>query len=301
MILNLNQLRAFYTAAKSGSVTKAARELMVTPPAVTMQVKQLEKTIGLRLLFREGNSVSLTEVGKAVLQRAEKIFGEIHGMEDFLEDVSTGKSGELRIACPQTLAKYLMPRLITAFKDAYPEIRILLDQGSNAEMVRSIVNHENELGLIRNVSDDKRFKIKVMGKVELALITAPASVYFRSEVISISEVASAPLIISREGSAVREAVFEYLRKFRVIPSVMIESGSTDFIKELVRQDKGVSFLERCGVIESREGTLREVRILEGAPSVEFGIGYLNRRDLSPAAWAFLRLLDKSEDLLPFIR
>ena len=68
------------------------------------------------------------------------------------------------------------------------------------------------------------------------------------------------------------------------------------------QDGGVGFLERYAIMEElRKGRLREVRILEGSPIIEFGVGYLNRRNLSPAAWAFLRLLDKWDDLLPFMK
>jgi DNA-binding transcriptional LysR family regulator len=194
-----------------------------------------------------------------------------------------------------------MPPLITAFKDAYPGLRIVLDQGSNAEMVKSVLDHKNELALIRNVSDDRRLKVRVIGKVEVVLTAAQESVYFPSESISISELPKAPLIVSEEGSATRDVIREYLRRFRVIPSVAIESANRDFMKELVRQDKGVGFFERYEMEEPSEKALREVRILEGAPIMEFGIGYLNRKTLSPAAWAFLRLLDKSEDLLPFIK
>jgi DNA-binding transcriptional LysR family regulator len=297
----MNQLRAFYTAAKWGSITRAAQELMVTPPAITMQVKQLERTVGIRLLFREGHAVRLTDVGEAVFKKAEDIFGEIREMENLFEDVSTGKSGQLRIGCTQTSAKYLMPPLITAFKDAYPGLRIVLDQGSNAEMVKGILDHKNELALIRNVPDDRRLKVRVIGRVEVVLTAARESVYFRSEKVSISELPKVPLIVPEQGSATRDVIFEYLRRFRVSPSVAIESANRDFIKELVRQDKGVSFFERYEMNEPSEKVLREVRILEGAPVMEFGIGYLNRKNLSPAAWAFLRLLDKSEDLLPFIK
>ncbi|HQI57268.1 MAG TPA: LysR family transcriptional regulator [Syntrophorhabdaceae bacterium] len=301
MILNMNQLRAFYIAARTGSITKAARELMVTPPAITMQVKQLEKTLNIRLLFREGNSVRLTDIGKTVYKKAERVFCEINEMENFFKDISTGKSGELKIGCPQMHAKYFMPSLIGAFKDVYPGIKIVLDQGSNAKMVKSIIDHKNELALIRNVANDKRLKIRVIGKVEVVLVTAQESVFFPSGSISISEVSEVPLIMMSEGSALREVIYDFLKKYDVLPTVSVESASRDFIKELVRQDEGVTFLEKYSTDEFAESSLREVKILEGAPVLEFGIAYLNRRNLSPAAWSFLRLLDKPDDLLPFIK
>jgi DNA-binding transcriptional LysR family regulator len=101
------------------------------------------------------------------------------------------------------------------------------------------------------------------------------------------------LIIRREGSAVREVVFEYFRKFRVTPLIAMQSGSISLLKQFVQQDQGIGFVERGAVQdELKSGSLKLVRILEGSPMIEFGIGYRNRRDLSPPAWAFLRLLDK---------
>ena len=297
MILNMNQLRAFYAAAKSRSITKAADELMVTPPAITMQVKQLEETVGIRLLVRDGNSIRLTDTGEVVCKRAEKIFQEIHEMEGFLEDVSTGKSGELRIGCPETPLKRLMP-LIAEFKKTYPGIRVILDQGSNAEMVRSIGDHQNELAVIRYRPNNSRLKIKVIWKEEVVLIAPPKSVHLPGSEISIMLLSEIPLILRREGSAVREVVLEYLRKFKVKPSIAMESASIHLLKEFVQKDSGVAFVERDGVDEElKNGTLKAVRILEGSPTIEFGIGYRNRKDLSSPAWAFLRLLDKSEGLL----
>ena len=115
MILNINQLRAFHAAAKLKSITLAAQELMVTPPAISMQVKQLEEALEIKLMFRNGNSIQLTEVGHTIFKRCDRIFKQIKDMEDFLEDISTAKSGVLKIGCPQTPAKYVVPRLIAEF------------------------------------------------------------------------------------------------------------------------------------------------------------------------------------------
>jgi DNA-binding transcriptional LysR family regulator len=297
MILNMNQLRAFYTAAKTGSITKAADELMVTPPAITMQIKQFEETVRIRLLVRDGNVIRLTDAGVAVCKRAEKIFQDIHEMEGFLEDVSTSKTGELRVGCPETPMKRLIP-LITSFKKTYPGIRIILDQGTNAEMVKSIGDHRNELAVIRYRPNNSRLKTKVIWKEDVVLVASPKSIHLPSSEISVMQLSEVPLILRREGSAVREVVLEYLRKFKVNPLVAMESASISLLKEFVHQDNGVGFVEKDAVEEElKKGTLKPVRILEGSPAIEFGIGYRNRKDLSPPAWAFLRLLDKSEELL----
>ncbi len=299
MILNINQLRAFHAAAKLKSITLAAQELMVTPPAISMQVKQLEETLEMRLMFRNGNSIQLTEVGHTIFKRCDRIFKQIKNMEDFLEDISTAKSGVLKMGCPQTPAKYVMPRVITAFNKTYPGVRIVLDQGSSSEMAKTILSHKNELAVIRCGGDEKRLKVKSFGKEELVLVAAPKSQNLPTDETSVTQLSTVPLIIPKEGSATRDVVFEYLRRFKVTPMVILESASVDLIKELVSQDDGVSFLARSAVQKDlKNKTLKSVRILEGSPTIEYGISYLRRASLSPGAWAFLRLLDKLDNILP---
>jgi LysR family transcriptional regulator, transcriptional activator of the cysJI operon len=293
MIVNMNQLRSFYTAAKLNSVAKAAQALMVTPPAITQHIKRFEESIGIRLLVREAHSIRLTSTGEGVMQRAEKIFEEIHEMEGYLEDISSGKSGELRVGCPEAPLRNLAP-MIETFKKTYPGVKIILDQGSNAEMVKSVVDHRNELAVVRYSPNNSRLKAKALWREEIVLIASPQSVHWAGSELSVTQLPHIPLILRREGSAVREVVLEYLRRFRVTPNVSVESASTAGVKEFVRQDNGIGFIERGAVQdELNNGTLRTIRIVEEAPLIEYGIAYATRRELSPAAWAFLRLVDKS--------
>jgi DNA-binding transcriptional LysR family regulator len=297
MILNMNQLRAFHSAARLQSVSLAAQELMVTPPAISMQIKQLEETLEIRLMFRHRNSIRLTEVGEKVFQRASTIFEQIRDMENYLDDISTAKSGELRIGCPQTPAKYIMPRLINRFNETYPGIRIILNQGSTSQMVENLLNLRDELAFLRYHPEEKRIKVKVIADREVVLVAASDSGHIPTDEVSVAQLNDIPSIVPMEGSGMRDVIFEYFNLFKVVPNVVMESGSIDLIKELIRKDTGISFLEKYAVEEElQSGTFKVVSILEGSPSIQFGIGYLNRKSLSPAAWAFLRMLAKLENL-----
>ena len=147
MFININQLKSFYLAAKKKSVTMAAQELMVTPPAVSIQVRQLEKTLGARLMYREGNRLRLTDVGQTLFRRTDKVFREIQEIEKYINEISQHHSGELQIGCPQTPAKYLMPGLISKFNESYPDIRIILTIGPHTSIDTEIVGQENRPGL----------------------------------------------------------------------------------------------------------------------------------------------------------
>ena len=189
--------------------------------------------------------------------------------------------------------------LIEVFKKTYPGVSVILDQGSNADMLSSIADHRNELAVIRHRPNNSRLKTKVMWQEDVLLIASPKSARWPSSEVSVMQISQIPLVLRREGSAVREVVLEYLRKFKVTPCIAVEATSTAVLKEFVLQDSAIGFVERDAVEqELKDGTLRSIRILEGCPIIEFGIGYANRRELSPAAWAFLRLLDKSGRLSP---
>jgi LysR family transcriptional regulator, transcriptional activator of the cysJI operon len=156
--------------------------------------------------------------------------------------------------------------------------------------------------VIRYKSSNSPLKIKIIWKEEVVLIASRESVHLPGPEISVMQLSGIPLVLRREGSAVREVVLEYLRKFKVTPLIAMESASVSLLKEFVRQDNGIGFVEHDAVDEELEnGTLKSVQILEGSPTIQFGIGYRNRKDLSPPAWAFLRLLDKSENLLSVLK
>jgi DNA-binding transcriptional LysR family regulator len=298
LFLNMNQLRSFYTAAKLGSITKAAEELFVTPSAVTLQIKQLEENIGIRLLFRAGNSMHLTDVGVIVYERARKVFEDTHNLEIFIADIIKGKSGTLKMGCSETAAIYVMPMLIKAFKHAYPGITFAVDRGPNEDMVRSLLNHRNDLIVAHYRPDEKRIKMRYMGKKEIILIAANESVMLPQIVASATELRKVPLIVPIQGSATREIVLEHLKGFEISPRIVIESSSIELTKKLVREDEGVSFLCRDTVQDDLlEGNIREIRLLECSPFIEYGVGYLNQNVLSQASLAFLRIVEKSKNLL----
>lgn len=293
MVLNVNQLRSFYFAAKSESITRAADALMVTPAAITSQVKQLEENLGLRLLFRSGNAMRLTESGLAVFEKIRKIFEEIDNLELFIAELSKGKSGELRIGCSETAALYVMPKLINTFQSHYPGIKVIIDRGTTSEIVKSVLEHKNELVIARYRPDDRRMKMRLMGRKEITLIAAYKSAHLRGDRISITDLNKVPLIAPIKGSATRDIIAEHLRRFKVSPRVVIETASIALTKQLVQQDEGVGFVYRNGLAEELpKKRLREIRLLECSPYIEYGIGYLTRKDLSEPSLAFIRMIEQ---------
>lgn len=298
VFLNLNQLKSFYTAAKAGSISKAADELMVTPPAVTFQIKQFEENLGIKLLFRAGNAMRLTPSGTTVFEKVQKIFEDVKNLETFIADISKNKSSSLKIGCSETAAIAVMPGMIKIFKQIYSDIKVVIDRGTNAEMIRNLLDNKNDLLIGRYKANEKRFKMRFMGKKEILLVALKESDLLRGDTISTSELGKVPLIVPPNGSATREIVREHLKRFKITPQVVMETASTALIKRLVREGEGVAFLCRDVVDEElSRGILKVVHLVDGPLSIEYGIGYLSRNNLSRPAVAFLRLIEKARDRL----
>ncbi|NIR17080.1 MAG: LysR family transcriptional regulator, partial [Desulfobacterales bacterium] len=134
MQINLNQLRAFYFAAREKSVTKAAEILHVTQPAVTMQIKALDQALGLKLFRKYGKQLELTEAGKVLFQYAEKIFGMVEQMEYELKGYMALSHGSLTIGTTRSFARHLMPGLLSRFQESYPGVKVILKEGSSQEI-----------------------------------------------------------------------------------------------------------------------------------------------------------------------
>jgi DNA-binding transcriptional LysR family regulator len=151
-MINLNQLRAFYQTAKCQNVSVAAKQLFVSQPAVTAQIKLFEESCGLKLFKKKGRNLYLTDEGKTLFKYAGKIFEYERKIEDAVEQMRELKKGSLRVGSARTYARYFMPFLLTGFRDAYPHIKIHFDEGSSLEMIHSLVDLKNEVVIIAHIT-----------------------------------------------------------------------------------------------------------------------------------------------------
>jgi DNA-binding transcriptional LysR family regulator len=296
LYLNLNQLRSFYTAAKTMSITRAAVELSVTPGAVTLQIKQLEEHAGVRLLVRAGNSMRLTDAGSEVYEKALIIFEQIDNLEKYIEDIGDRKSGILTIGCSETAAISVVPAIIKEFKKKYPGIKTVIDRGTTKDMIQSLLDRKTELVVVHYRQNDNRLKMQYMGKKEIIMVAAKESSLVPKDTILPEELNDIPIILPIQGSATRDILSAHLKKYYVAPNVVMESSSIAFIKEFTSDDEGVTFFCKDVVLdELSQGILKEVQIEGCSLFIEYGIAYLSRRDLSQASLAFLKTIEKMKN------
>lgn len=293
MQINLNQLRAFYFAAKEKSVTKAAEILYVTQPAVTMQIKALEQTLEIKLFRKYGKQLELTEVGKVLFQYAEKIFGVVEQMEYALKGYMELSRGSLTIGTTRSFARHLMPGLISRFQESYPGVKVILKEGSSQEIADGLLDFKYDLGIIGRLPNPNRLKVIPYTREEFCLVTSPQHKFAGKEEVSYEELKDEPIIIREQGSGSRYAILSLLRSKGIEPSVLVEAGSVEFIKEYVMKGQGLSFLYKPEIeMEARMGLLVRLQMQGGPIFVQTDIVLPRDAEPSPSVQAFLLLAEE---------
>ncbi len=291
---NLNQLKVFYLAAKYKNFTIAAQLLNVTQPAVSLQIKSLEKFYGIRLFNKVGRQLVLTDAGEILFQYAEKIFALTTQMVQTLNDLKHMKYGTLKVGCTSTFAHHFMPSLIGNYQKFYPEIRIVLYEGSSSDILQTVIDKKNELGIVGRLPYPADIQSIPLLDQELWLVASPnyPGIQARKKGISVRELPEFPIIFREMGSSIRHVITRFCETHHVTPNVRIESGSLAFIKDLVIQGHGFSFFIKAAVLDDiRSNRLMAIPIIEGNPLLNIEIIFRRKSLFSHAARAFMDIIE----------
>ncbi|WP_419659417.1 transcriptional regulator, LysR family [Desulfosarcina variabilis str. Montpellier] len=292
-MLNLNHLRIFYCVAKNLSFTKAAKELCVSQPAVTAQMKLFENWCELKFFKKKGRGIQLTDTGHVLYMRVCKIFEHEKEIEGLLDDFKQLKQGVLRIGTTKTYVRLLMPMLAESFRRKYPMIRICLNEGSSKEVIQSLLDLTNEIAIGTKVLDDPNISFSPFSKEELIPIISPSHPFTSRVSVTVDELAKEPLILNEPGSGTRKYVTELFEREGCPPNILMETANSEFIKEQVIKGSGISFLVREAVQEElAQRKLMTVAIKGKKVYIDACIARLKNEPLSPPAKAFIQMLDE---------
>jgi DNA-binding transcriptional LysR family regulator len=278
MRVNLNQLRCFYLAAKFKSVSKAASALFVTPSAVTMQIKKLERWIGFPLLIREGNSLKITQAAESIFTQAEKVFQEAEALEHQIEKMMHSRKNEVVIGAHHVLAKYILPNLVPQLKRMHPELHFQIVLDTVPALLDRLKTNELHFVLSSSLRQAVDIRPIPLFSEELVLVTLKGSKHIRKKTILPEEITSIPLLLQERNISI---VNQYIRAKNITPEVVLENISADVIKQFIRQDVGGALLMRFTVQEElNSGLLQEIKVVGGLPCAEFVLAYQEKNTLA---------------------
>lgn len=253
------RLKVFRMVAEHLNFRKAAEQLFLTQPAVTLQIKALENDLGLRLFDRTAGRISLTRHGSTLLGYANQLAELVSQAESELAIQDGTVSGELPLGVSTTIAQYVLPRLLGAFLAEHPRIQFSLFSGNTSEIVRLLLDGRVSVGLIEGPARDHGVRMEPFMEDELVLI-APGN--FPSEQLNRSQFLVCTLLMREQGSGSRRVVELALQhagfKLKSFKKVM-DLDSTEAIKSAVEAGLGIGFVSRWAI--SKELELNALKIV----------------------------------------
>ncbi|MFL0660163.1 LysR substrate-binding domain-containing protein [Cylindrospermopsis raciborskii UAM/DH-MRr] len=239
----LHQLKVFEAAARHGSFTRAAEELFLTQPTVSMQIKQLTKSVGLPLFEQVGKRLFLTEAGRELFATCREIFNVISQFEITVADLKGLKQGSLRLAVITT-AKYIIPRLLGPFCELYPGIDVSLQVTNHEGILERMTANLDDLYIMSQLPEHLDIQFQPFLKNPL-VVFAPVNHPLSTETnISLERLAQEPFIMREPGSGTRRAIQSLLEENGIKVKVKLELGSNEAIKQAIAGGLGISVLSR---------------------------------------------------------
>lgn len=288
------QLRIFVEVAKNLSFARAAENLYLTPPAITMQVKELEGHVGMPLFERSGKKVRLTTVGEYMLVYARKILATVKDAEDAADSLRRADSGLISVGMVGT-ATYFMMELLSQFRQNNPNIELKISTGNRQQLVTMLKNNEVDIAIMG--SPPKELETRSLPfaphpHVFVASVNHPLAK--KNEVIKVEELRFCEFLVREYGSGVRNLMEKILTENHIEPKIKMYIDDNEFIKQAVIADLGLSFLSLHTIgAELQEGRIAALNV-EGTPVVrEWNVIHNLTKVLSPVTILFRDFIIKN--------
>jgi DNA-binding transcriptional LysR family regulator len=255
------RLKVFRAVAEQLNFHKAAEQLFLTQPAVTLQIKALENELGVQLFDRSGGKVSLTRQGSILQTYANQLAALVSEAERELGSKDSRVSGKLSLGVSTTIAQYVLARLMGPFLRDHPNIDVALRSGNTSVIVRLLLDGKVAIGLIEGPARDRGVRSEPFLEDELVVI-APMDTL--SSALSRTELLGATLLLREQGSGSRQVVETALKKAGLPLNAfkkVVTLDSTEAIKSAVEIGHGIGFASRWAICKELElGSLRIVEV-----------------------------------------
>jgi DNA-binding transcriptional LysR family regulator len=259
--MNLHHLRIFYTVAQRRSITAAAEELLLSQPAVSLQLKALERELGVALFQRGGARLQLTQAGDVLYRSAVSMLHAKDEAERAIAELRDGTRGRLILGAGTTGGMYVLPRILQAYTTLWPETEILLQIGTTDQLLDKLVQNVLDMGLVGGPIEDRRFVVEPVCEDELVVIAAPTHPLAAPGTVTLRELGATPFIVPEAGSRTRVLVERKLREAGVPVRIALQMPGTEGVKRAVEAGLGVGIVSGFSIeAECATGVLRRIAV-----------------------------------------
>jgi LysR family transcriptional regulator, low CO2-responsive transcriptional regulator len=262
--VTFHQLKVFEVTARRGSFTRAAEELFLTQPTVSIQMKQLTKAVGLPLFEQVGKRLYLTDAGQELLDTCQDIFERLSQFEMTVADLQGLKKGQLKLSVITT-AKYVIPRLLGPFCQQYPGIDVSLIVTNHENIVERLRENLDDLYIPSQIPENQDVHTYAFLDNPLVVLASRNHPLAKESHIPLKELNGQSFIMREPGSGTRQAVEKLFAEHEVSINVRLELGSNEAIKQAVAGGLGISVLSKhCLALEGESGQIAVLNV-EGFP------------------------------------
>ncbi len=272
--LNLDQLKALDEVVRLGSFSAAARKLNLSQPAVSLQIRELEGRVGVRLVERMGKRAFATEAGRALIEHGARLASEADRALATMRRHREGWLGRVRVGTSFVILNYLLPPILKRLRREHPDLEIGISLGSSAQKMEQLLRNEIDLGVVALPVTDPHLAVTVLRHDNMMAVLPPrAAAPVR---LKPADFRHWPLILDAPGSRMGRIVREWFAADAAAPRPAMEIGDIHAIKTLVAAGVGASVLPMDALgFEARRG---EVLIRPLTPPARYSIGLVQRRD-----------------------
>ncbi|WP_428825859.1 LysR substrate-binding domain-containing protein [Azonexus sp. IMCC34842] len=288
--LTLRQLQIFVVAARHLSYARAAEELHLTPPAVSMQLKQLEDNVGLPLFERLGRGVALTGAGEMLVHHALRVLGEIKDAEANLQGLLGAETGLLSVGLVST-AKYFMPKLLAKFAQEHPGVEVQFTVGNREALLQKLQDNAIDLAVMGRTPVEIDAHAEPLASHPYVLIAPAEHPLGAARRFDLHELRHETILLREEGSGSRRVAEEMFRNHLFTPARTISLGSNETIKQAVMAGMGISLLSLHTLpLELKTGEICLLDVIGTPIERTWYVVHMNSKRLLPAGQKFRNFL-----------
>lgn len=290
-IVELRQLRYFVEVAEREHISEAAEHLHVAQSAISRQIANLEEELGTPLFERIGRNVKLTPVGKIFLEHCITALKGIDFAAKQVEEYLDPAKGTIKIGFPTSLASYVLPTVISAFKKEYPEISFHLRQGSYKYLIDAVKNRELNLALLGPLPPkDEAINTTVLFSENIHALLPATHPLAKKESINLVDLRNDQFVLFPEGYILNKVAVDACRSVGFMPNITSEGEDMDALKGLVAAGIGVTLLPESSLYDSTPRMTVKVPI--AIPNIRRTVGIIapTSRDLAPSEEVFVKFI-----------
>lgn len=289
--MELWQLEVFMAVVEEKSFSRAGKRIGRTQPAISSAVKLLEDGLGEPLFDRLGKSIRLTAAGEMLVDYAGRLLRLRDEAAQAIGELRGLHRGTLKLGANETTCLYLLPGVLAAFKQAYPQVQVDIQRAITRAITEKVIEGTLDFGIVTLPIQDGRLETVTIHQDELTLIVGPLHRLASRRSVRMNELQEEPFILHKVGTTTRERLVKHFSDGGVKLKVTMELASIETIKRFVSIGMGISIVPRlCIAKELEEGSLRAVSIRNARFQRQLGLIYSKGRYQSQAARAFLALV-----------